>query len=582
VLEAFQLPFAQRALVEVLILSVGAGLIGTWIVLRGLAFFSHAVGTATFPGLVLADGLGFAAPLGAFGMALLFAAAVGRLAAREREGYDSLTALVLVGCLAGGVILASDVFASGSQVESLLFGSLLLVDGQDIALAGAASAATLVATLALGRRWVATGFDPDTAREMGLRSALPDALLLGLVALVAVAALSVVGALLATALLVVPAATTRLWMRRLGRWQVATVLLVAAEGVTGLWLSVQTNAPPGATIAVVSGAVFALAALARVVPRRPLVPATAGLVALAVLTGCGSGASGSDGKVAVVATTTQIADWVRQVGGDRVAVTQILRPNTDAHDYEPRPTDVRDTADAKVVFVNGDRLDRWMDEVVKESGGDPRVVDLSKGLPVRLAGEREGEEASRYDPHWWNDPRNAEAAVGEIRDALVRADPGEEAAYRRAASAYESRLRALDAGMARCFSAVPAPERRLVSDHDAFNYLVARYGIHYVGAVIPSQTTQAQPSAGEVADLVSLIRREHVKAVFPESSVNPRLARAIARRTGARADRELYGDSLGPKDSKAETYLAMEQANADAMVRGFTGGDRGCSIPGIR
>jgi zinc/manganese transport system substrate-binding protein len=582
VLEPFQLPFAQRALVEVLMLSVGAGLIGTWIVLRGLAFFSHAVSTATFPGLVLADGLGFAAPLGAFGMALLFAAAVGRLAAREREGYDSLTALVLVGALAAGVILASDVFASGSQVESLLFGSLLLIDGQDIALAAAASAAALAGTLALGRRWVATGFDPDAAREMGLRSALPDALLLALVALVAVAALSVVGALLATALLVVPAATTRLWTRRLGSWQVATVLLVAAEGVAGLWLSVQTNAPPGATIAVVSGGVFALAALARVVPRRAVAPATAGLVALAVLTsGCGSGASGSDGKVAVVATTTQIADWVRQVGGDRVTVTQILRPNTDAHDYEPRPTDVRDTADAKVVFVNGDRLDHWMDEVVKESGGDPTVVDLSKGLPVRVAGEREGEEASRYDPHWWNDPRNAQAAVGEIRDALIRADPDQGDAYRRAAVAYEARLRALDAGMARCFAAVPSAERKLVSDHDAFNYLVARYGIHYVGAVIPSQTTQAQPSAGEVADLVSLIRREHVKAVFPESSVNPRLARAIARRTGARADLELYGDSLGPKGSKGETYLGMERANADAMVSGFTGGDRGCSIPGI-
>src|SRR5215216_5943211 len=122
--DTFSLPFVQDALWVLLPLSIAGGVLGTWIVLRGLAFFSHAVGTATFPGLVLADGLGFAAPLGAFGMALLFAAAVGRLAAREREGYDSLTALVLVGALAVGVILASDVFASGSQVESLLFGSL--------------------------------------------------------------------------------------------------------------------------------------------------------------------------------------------------------------------------------------------------------------------------------------------------------------------------------------------------------------------------------------------------------------------------------------------------------------------------
>ena len=134
-LEPFQLPFVQRGLIEVLALSVGAGVLGTWVVLRGLAFFSHAVGTATFPGLVLADGIGFSASLGAFGVAVAFTASVWGLARRRSAAYDSLTALVLVGCLAAGVILASDVYHSGSNVEQLLFGSLLLVDGADIRLA---------------------------------------------------------------------------------------------------------------------------------------------------------------------------------------------------------------------------------------------------------------------------------------------------------------------------------------------------------------------------------------------------------------------------------------------------------------
>src|SRR5919108_4088474 len=119
--DAFQLPFVQRGAFEVLALSVGAGLLGTWIVLRGLAFYAHAVGTASFPGLVLADGLGFAAPLGALGAALVFAAVLARLARQRRGGYDSLTALVLTGAIALGVILASDVFHSGSNIESLLF-----------------------------------------------------------------------------------------------------------------------------------------------------------------------------------------------------------------------------------------------------------------------------------------------------------------------------------------------------------------------------------------------------------------------------------------------------------------------------
>src|ERR671936_2548255 len=209
-LEPFKLVFVQRGMLEVLLLAAGAGLIGTWIVLRGLAFYAHAVGTAAFPGLVLADGLGFAATIGAAGSALVVATGVAWLSRRERERYDTMTALVLVAALALGVILASDVFHSGSNVETLLFGSLLLVDSGDIAFAAAAAAIVIAGAAFLAQRWLATGFDPSAARAIGVRSALPDTVLLALVALVAVAALSTLGALLAPALLVVPAATTRL------------------------------------------------------------------------------------------------------------------------------------------------------------------------------------------------------------------------------------------------------------------------------------------------------------------------------------------------------------------------------------
>ncbi len=244
-----------------------AGLLGTWIVLRGLAFFSHAVGTAAFPGLVLADGLGFAPPLGAFAAAAAFSAGNAALGRRGEE-TDSSVALVLVACLAGGVILASDVFGSGSEVETLLFGSLLLIDSGDIALAAAAAAATLLASVLVGQRWLQRGFDP-TARGSGGRSAaLLDAALLALIALATTAALTVVGALLVAALFVVPAITARLLTRRMLSWQLASIALVAVEGTAGLWLSVKTDAPPGATIACVSGAAFALVATARALVRR--------------------------------------------------------------------------------------------------------------------------------------------------------------------------------------------------------------------------------------------------------------------------------------------------------------------------
>jgi len=206
VLDPFTYAFAQRGLLEVLLLSAGAGVLGTWIVVRGLAFYSHAVAAAAFPGLVLAAGVGLAPLTGALGAAAAVALGVGGFSSRRRAGNDALTALALVGALALGVILASDVFHSGSEVDTLLFGSLFAISGTDLALAA-------------------------------------------------------VGALLATALLVVPAVTTRLVTRRVLAWQLATVALTAAEGVAGVWLSVQTNAPPGATIATVGGVVFAVTAL---------------------------------------------------------------------------------------------------------------------------------------------------------------------------------------------------------------------------------------------------------------------------------------------------------------------------------
>jgi ABC-type Zn uptake system ZnuABC Zn-binding protein ZnuA/ABC-type Mn2+/Zn2+ transport system permease subunit len=578
-LTPFHFVFVQRGLLEIVLLSVGAGLLGPWLVLRGLAFFTHAVGTAAFPGLALADGLGFSPPLGAALGAAGFAGGVDLLGRSRRAGYDTETALVLVGALALGVILASDVFHSGTNVETLLFGSLLLIGTRELVLAAAVSLLALVGTVALGRFWLVRGFDPLAASSLGSRSALPDGALLGLVAFAAIAGLTALGALLVSALLVVPAATARLWTRRLLSWQLATIMLVAAEGVVGLWLSVELNVPPGAAIALLAGGIFALAALGRRYGSLRMPPglATAALGAVLVVTGCGVASGGRPGTVDVVATTTQIADWARVVGGPAVSVHEILQPNTDPHEYEPRPVDVERTAEAQVVFENGDDLDHWMAKVVSQAGNDPKVVDLGAALPVELPGESSGPDASRIDPHWWHDPVDAEAAVRKIRDVLVAAHPKAKPGFERRAAVYIAALQRLRQRTRSCFTAVPPAERKLVTDHDAFGYFARRYGITIVGAVIPSQTTQAQPSAGETAKLIELVRREHVKAVFPEQSVNARLAETVARETGVSSDHRLYGDTLGPKGSNGATYLRMEAANANEMVRGFTGGARGCT-----
>jgi zinc/manganese transport system substrate-binding protein len=580
----FELPFVQRGLFEVLLLSVGAGVLGTWIVLRGLAFYSHAVGTAAFPGLVLADGLGFAAPVCALGAALAFALVLAILTRGRASGHDSLTALTLAGALALGVILASDVFHSHANIESLLFGSLLLIESRDLAIAAGASLLVVTATATLGRAWLVSGFDPSGARALGVRSTIPELLLLALIALTVIAAISAVGALLVTALLVTPAATVRIWCKRLSMWRAGTVALTALEGAAGLWLSVKTNAPSGAMIAVLAAGLFALSALARAViaalSRQALLPGVAGLLAVLALSACGAGSDGGagSGKIDVVATTTQIGDWARAIGGDAVDVHQILKPNTDPHEYEPRPADVAAVAGAEIVFQNGDNLDAWARKLVEDAGGNPKIVDLGATVPQRLPGERSGAEASRFDPHWWHDPRNVIAAVSTMRDALTSEASARKSTFAQHTRSYLAALKRLDRRVAACIDRIPQSERKLVSDHDALGYFARRYGIDVVGTVIPSQTSEAQPSAGELAKLVSVIQRERVRAVFPESSINAKLARAIAQRTGATSSLELYGDTLGPTGSDGGTYLKMEAANARAIARGLSGGKVNCSI----
>ena len=269
----------------------------------------------------------------------------------------------------------------------------------------------------------------------------------------------------------------------------------------------------------------------------------------------------------MVATTTQVADLVRQVGGSRVSVDGMLRPGGDPHDYEPRPSDVAAVAKADLVFRSGGEVDGWLGDVIDDAGGNAQVVSLLDSV------DRIGD-----DPHWWQDPRNAERAVETIRARLTKLDPGGRRAYRRNAARLERRLRTLDARIAGCVARVPAAKRRIVTTHDALGYFARRYGVDVVGAVIPSLSTQAQASAGDVQKLVDQIRREHVEAVFPESSVNPDIERAIAREAGASVGGKLYADSLGPKGSAGATYVGALSADAAALVQRHVGRPVSCRL----
>jgi manganese/iron transport system permease protein len=259
----FDVPYMQRALVEALLLAVLGGVLGSWIVLRRLAFFTHGVGTAAFPGLVAAGPLGLAPQLAALGSGLVYAGALERLIRTRRVASDAATGLLLVAALALGAVLASDVFRSGAGVDRLLVGRLLGLSAGQVWLTAGVVVAALGLDVLARRAWLAGTFDPDAAASLGVRVRAAELLLLAAIAGAVVVALDAVGALLVTAVLVTPAATVRLVAPSLRALRAGAVVLGAAEAVAGLIAADALNVGPGPALAVLAGAVFAVVAVVR-------------------------------------------------------------------------------------------------------------------------------------------------------------------------------------------------------------------------------------------------------------------------------------------------------------------------------
>ena len=313
--------------------------------------------------------------------------------------------------------------------------------------------------------------------------------------------------------------------------------------------------------------------------RRPLrLAALLALAGVPVLASCGSagnttGASAQAGTALnVVATTPVVADFVRNVGGAKVAVTQILKPGVDPHDYEAAPADVQAIAGAALVVKSGVGLEHWLDDAIASAGYSGQVVDTSKGVAIRHGNG--DQEQAQGDPHIWHDPRNAKIMVHNIADALEAKDPADKADYERNATTYSAKLDALDTADQAKISSIPAAQRKLVTNHDAFGYYCARYGITFVGSIIPSFDTSAELSGKGLSDLVTKIKQSGVRAVFSESSLPPKTAETVASEASVQVvegEDSLYADGLGPAGSPGGTYLGAEQHNTDTIVKALGG-----------
>ena len=262
-----------------------------------------------------------------------------------------------------------------------------------------------------------------------------------------------------------------------------------------------------------------------------------------------------------------IADIARNVAGTQAVVTSIIPGGADPHDFEPRPADIDEIADADLVLEHGLHYDEWAHNLVEQSGTNAKVVTVTNGVATIEGGD---DDHGEVDPHVWFDVANVKTMTTNIRDALIEVDPEHRTTYEANADGYLKQLDELDAWIVAQVATIPEQARKLVTSHEAFGYYANAYGFEYVGTVLASLDSKAQASAQQVEALLDLIESEDVRAIFTESTVSPDLTKQIAAEVDITVVTDLYSDALSDDGSETDTYIGMMRHNTTAIVDALT------------
>jgi zinc/manganese transport system substrate-binding protein len=268
----------------------------------------------------------------------------------------------------------------------------------------------------------------------------------------------------------------------------------------------------------------------------------------------------------VVASFSVLADFCRNVCGDRLAVTSLVGPNGDAHVYQPSPADGKSLAAATLIVVNGLGLEGWMDRLIEASGSNAPVFVATNGIE-QLNMVEDGHRT--LDPHAWQSVANAKIYVANIEKGLISADPEGSPVYSANAKAYQSKLDTLEEEVKATIRSIPSDRRRIITTHDAFGYFGAAYGFQFIAP--QGVSTEAEPSARDVAKIIRQIKAEKIPAVFLENVTDARMVQRIAQESGAAIGGTLFSDALSPQDGPAATYIDMMRHNVRQLSKALTG-----------
>lgn len=570
--------FLQNALVTSVAIGVVAGAIGCFIILRGMSLMGDAISHAVLPGVALSFILGIHFFIGAIVFGILASILITYISQNSTIKSDTAIGITFSSFLALGVILIG-IANSSTDLFHILFGNVLAVQDADKWLTVGIAVLVILVIILFFRPLLITSFDVNMAKAFGMNVQFYHYLLMILLTLVSVTAMQSVGTILVVALLVTPAATAYLYTKRLKTMIVLSSILGGVSSVIGLFIGYSFNIAAGSSIVLTAAAMFVIGFFLS--PKQRVKHGKKGIAIAAAILALFAGGLGyyahqnsageAEEKLDVVVTNSILNDITKNIAGDRINLHSIVPVGKDPHDYEPLPEDVQKSTDADLIFYNGLNLETggnaWFNKLMKNAdkkdGQD--YFKASVGVePLYLEGK--GEEG-KEDPHAWLSLANGMIYAKNIEKQLSKKDPENADYYQENLTEYLKKLSALDKEAKQKFSKIPENEKMIVTSEGCFKYFSKEYDIP--SAYIWEINTEEEGTPDQTKRLVDQLKQSDVKALFVESSVNPKPMQSVSKDSGIPIYAEIFTDSVAEPGKDGDSYYAMMKWNLDKIHDGL-------------
>lgn len=569
--------FLQNALITSVAIGMVAGVIGCFIILRGMSLMGDAISHAVLPGVALSYILGINFFIGAIIFGLLASVLITYISQNSVIKSDTAIGITFSSFLALGVILIG-VANSSTDLFHILFGNVLAVQDIDKWITLIITAVVLVTIVIFFRPLLITSFDPMMAKAYGMKVEVYHYLLMGLLTLVAVTAMQSVGTILIVAMLVTPAATAYLFTKRLSHMMILSSILGGLSSVIGLFVGYSFNIAAGSSIVLTAALMFVLGFLLSPKQRAKFGNKNWGIAAglLALVTGgiffySSSHQEQTDEKLNVVVTNSILKDITENIAGDEINLHSIVPVGRDPHEYDPLPEDIQKATDADVLFYNGLNLETggnaWFTKLMNNANkvDNQDYFAVSDGVEILYL---EGEEAGKEDPHAWLNLENGMIYAQNIAQQLIAKDPDHAQIYQENLEEYLDLLNELDQEAKEKFASIPEAQKLIVTSEGSFKYFSKAYDIP--SAYIWEINTEEEGTPLQIRLLVDQLKASEVKALFVESSINPRPMQSVARDSGIPIYAEIFTDSVAESGNDGDSYYAMMKWNLDKIYEGLT------------